>query len=151
VSDNRRDEIGELVHRYSDAVTRRDGVQWSSCWADDASWALSPARAVSGRDEIVQLWRAAMAGMEGVVHNVLHGAVSVDGATATGQWYISEHYRRVSGEAGLLLARYDDTYVKQDGRWLFASRTLVPSYQGPPDLSGTFSKPAGFSDKEEKK
>ena len=50
MSDNQRDEIGELVHRYSDAVTRRDGVQWSSCWADDASWALSPS-AASGTGE----------------------------------------------------------------------------------------------------
>jgi hypothetical protein len=105
---------------------------------------LSPSHAVTGRDEIVQMWRDAMAKLEGVVQNVLHGTVSVDGETARGHWYMSEHYRRVTGEATLLLARYDDTYVKRDGHWLFASRTLVPSYQGPPDLSGKFHTPVGL-------
>ena len=28
-----RDDIEDLVHRYSDAVVHRDGQQWASTWA----------------------------------------------------------------------------------------------------------------------
>jgi ketosteroid isomerase-like protein len=133
-----RDAIAELVHRYSDAVSRRDIEQWTTCWADDASWSIRTDRTARGRDEIVALFHRALATLEGVVQNVLHGAVTVDGGAASGRWHIVEYYRRVGGEAGLLLAYYDDTYVERAGRWQFAGRTLVPSYQGQPDLSGTF-------------
>ena len=73
-----------------------------------------------------------------VVQTVNNGAVDIDGTTATGRWHINEHFRRMNGDVGLLLAYYDDTYVLVDHSWLFASRTLVVQYQGPPDLSAPF-------------
>jgi uncharacterized protein (TIGR02246 family) len=139
MSQDARSAIGELVHRYSDAVTRSDDLQWSNCWAEDASWTLRSDRKADGRDAIVEMWRHAMATLDGVVQIVLNGAVYVDGPTAArGRWYICEYLRPVAGDAGMLLAHYDDTYVRTNDRWLFASRALVPHYQGPPDLSGTF-------------
>jgi len=141
-----REAIADLVHRYADAVTRRDTVQWSSCWADDARWVLSFERTACGREEIVALFERAISTLEAVVQNVLNGTSCVDGSSGTGRWYLVEHYRRITGEPGLLLARYDDTYVEREHRWLFASRTLVPSYQGPPDLSGAFPVPEGHGD-----
>jgi len=133
-----RDAIAELVHRYADAVVRRDAEQWSSTWADDARWVLGPSRDVSGRDDIVKLWTAAVATFTAIVQNALNGEVTLDGDRGSGRWYIMEHYLRASGEPGILLAHYDDTYVRRDGRWLFASRTLVVHYNGPPDLSAPF-------------
>lgn len=135
-----RESIAALVHRYSDAVVHRDAAQWGSCWAQDAKWHLGPGRSVEGRPAIVDLWVKAMGGMAAVVQMVNNGAVQFegDGYAATGRWYINEHYVRTNGTTGLLLAHYDDTYVAADGEWLFASRTLVPHYQGPPDLSAPF-------------
>jgi SnoaL-like domain len=139
MSQDARSAIGDLVHRYSDAVTRRDDGQWSSCWAEDAGWTLRSDRIAVGRDAIVEMWRQAMATLDGVVQVVLNGSVCVEGPTAArGRWYICEYFRPVAGEASMLLAHYDDTYVEHGRRWLFASRTLVPHYQGPPDLTGTF-------------
>ena len=135
-----RDAISDLVHRYSDGVTRRDVAQWTSCWADDARWSISADRTAVGREEIVALLAHALASLEGVVQNVLHGSVTIDGRTAAGRWHIVEYQRRVGGESRLLLAHYDDTYVERQGCWQFASRTLVRSYEGPPDLSGMFTK-----------
>ena len=34
----------------------------------------------------------------------------------------------------MLLAWYDDTYVCEDGSWLFASRRLTPIYRGHADF-----------------
>ena len=38
-----------------------------------------------------------------------------------------------------MLARYDDAYRKVDGQWRFARRFLQQHYNGPPDLSATFT------------
>lgn len=136
-----RDEIADLVHRYADGVTRRDVEQWATCWDDDATWEISPARTATGRAGLVAMLEDAFAILDGVVQNVLNGTVTVTGDRGSGRWYLMEHLRRVSGEATLLLFRYEDTYVRRNGSWLFSSRTLIPSYQGPPDLSGVFDQP----------
>jgi len=133
-----REQIAELVHRYADAVVHRDGERWGATWDAEARWILGPTRDVTGRDAIVALWTQAMAGFEAVVQNVVNGEVTVTGDTASGRWYIMEHFRRAGGAPGMLLAFYDDTYVRRDGAWRFASRALSPQYQGPPDLSAPF-------------
>jgi ketosteroid isomerase-like protein len=134
-----RDDIVDLVHRYSDAVCRKDRPQWAATWADDAWWDLGKGRLTTGRDEIVEFWQKAVDGLVVVVQVVHNGTVSIDGDTATGRWYVSEHLERGNGVKGMLLAWYDDTYVRRDGQWLFASRKLGSLYHGAPDLSGTFT------------
>ena len=133
-----REAIAALVHRYADAVVRRDPPQWAACWAEDARWHLGPGRSVEGRDAITELWAKAMGQFAAVVQTVNNSEVHVTGATATGRCYINEHFRRMNGDPGMLLAYYDDTYVCIDGDWLFSSRALVAQYQGPPDLSAPF-------------
>jgi ketosteroid isomerase-like protein len=138
VSKTDRELLAELVHRYADAVVHRDGEQWAATWAEDATWVLGPGREVVGRTAIVELWQGAMGRFDAVVQNVVNGEVTVDGDTASGRWYIMEHFRKSSGEPGILLAFYDDTYVRAGIGWLFASRRLSAQYQGPPDLSAPF-------------
>jgi hypothetical protein len=139
-----RDDIADLVHLYADAVVHRDGAQWGSTWAGDASWNLGRGRKVEGRDAIVDLWHKAMGGFTAVVQMVANGMVREEAPDeqgrerASGRWYIFENFQRSDGTAGILLAFYDDEYVKVDGRWHFASRELTPQYQGPPGLSVPF-------------
>jgi ketosteroid isomerase-like protein len=132
--------IQRLIHRYADAVVHRDGAQWASCWAEDAVWDLGRGRLVEGKAAILELWYSAMTGMAAVVQTVQNGDVTTGGTadTATGRWYISERFRRTDGVAGILLAHYDDVYVRIDGTWLFSRRFLQPHYMGPPDLSADF-------------
>lgn len=135
-----RADISDLVHRYSDAVTRRDVDQWASCWSRDGRWELRADRVASDPEGRLAILRHAFGVIEGVVQMVSNGSVVVSApAAATGRWYIVEHLRRATGETGLLLGHYDDTYVCEDGHWLFMARTLVPHYQGPPDLTGVFT------------
>jgi ActR/RegA family two-component response regulator len=135
-----RDAIQDLVHLYADAVVRRDAAQWTATWADDAVWELGKGRRVEGRDNIVALWSGAMSGFAAVVQNVVNGTATLDLAagTGSGRWYIIEHWQRADDSRGILLAYYDDIYVRVDDTWLFASRELVVQYGGPPDLSGPF-------------
>jgi hypothetical protein len=45
------------------------------------------------------------------------------GDTATGRWYVQEHFR-VNGEVGKLYAVYHDEYVRQNDGWRFSKRSL---------------------------
>lgn len=136
-----RDDISDLVHRYSDAVSRKDRTEWAATWADDARWDLGKGRVTTGKADIVAFWQHAVDQLVAVVQMTHNGTVTVNanGDTATGRWYISEHASRSNGVVGILLAWYDDTYVRVDGRWLFSSRSLGSLYHGPPDLTGEFT------------
>ena len=139
-----RDRIEDLVHRYSDAVVHRDAQQWASTWAPDGVWDLGGGRRVEGRDAIVEQWHESMARYPVVVQTVLNGAVELDedAGTGSGRWYLQEIERRIDGEALVMAAQYDDTYVRVDGAWRFASRRLSIHYRGPADLTGTFAAEA---------
>ena len=145
--------VQRLVHRYADAVVHRDAARWGRCWAEDAQWDLGRGRHVVGRPAIVELWQSAMAGMAAVVQNVLNGdawiagdsagddpgeAAGSVGERAHGRWYINERFRRANGVAGILLAHYDDDYVRSADGWLFMNRVLRVQYMGAPDLSADF-------------
>lgn len=140
-----RAAIEDLVHRYADAVVRRDEAQWASTWAQDAVWELGQGRRVEGRDSIVALWNAAMDGFAAVVQNVVNGTAALDDAagTGSGRWYIIEHWQRADDSRGILLAYYDDTYVRVGHEWLFSSRQLTIQYRGPADLSAPFLNARG--------
>lgn len=136
-----RDVIEELVHAYSDAVLHRDAERWAACWAPDAVWSMTGGRHVEGRDAIVELWRTSVDAYEAVVQHVHSGTVRLDDARGEGRWHISEHCRRRDGRPSILLAYYDDEYVRLEGGWRFAARALQVQYQGPPDLSAPFETP----------
>ena len=133
--------IDDIVHDYADAVVCRDGARWAATWDADGVWDLGGGFQISGRDAIYDLWKKAMGGFETVIQTVLNGRYEIDEAAGTGRGrqYIQEHFEKSKGEFGIMVAYYDDEYVRRDGRWLFSSRTLVPLYQGPPDLSGNLN------------
>ena len=131
---------GTLVHRYADAVCRRDAAAWSATWSPDGTWLLM-GQTLEGRDAIVAMWTTAMAGFEHVLQIVHNGSATLDPETGrgAGSWYISEHSRDVGGRNGFLLARYDDEYELLGTTWVFSRRSLAVAYMGPPDLTGTFA------------
>ena len=135
-------EIQRLIHRYADAVVHRDGVQWASCWAEQATWDLGRGRLVEGRDAIVDavvrgdgrdgLGRADGPQRRGVRRRQRRRAPPAAGTStsATGA---------PTAPPAILLAHYDDGYARVDGRWLFSRRFLQSHYTGPPDLSAEFT------------
>lgn len=137
--------VQRLVHQYADAVVHRDASQWGRCWSEQARWDLGRGRLVEGRDAIVELWLSAMAGFAAVVQTVQNGdawPAADDADTASGRWYVSERFCRTDGTRGILLAHYDDDYVRTADGWQFASRMLQVHYMGAPDLSADFMNTA---------
>ncbi len=132
-------EISDLVHRYCDAVVRKDRDQWAATWASDSQWDLGGGRMMNGKAAIVDYWTGAVDAFDVVVQLAHNGQATVDGDRGTGRWYISEHTQRRDRSRGLLLAYYNDTYSRVDDQWLFASRAITVLYRGAADLSGNFS------------
>lgn len=120
--------IHELVASYGDAVTTRDGDAWIANWAEDAVWklpAIPGMERVEGRPAILKAWLDAMPGWPNQVNFQRCGAITVEGDRAWGHTYTDELNQDANGVWERWLNRYDDEWVKRDGRWLFASRSLT--------------------------
>ena len=114
--------IRELVESYNDAVMRFDGDAWASNWTDDATWSLPGMGDVTGKDNFYPLWKKAMSAYSFVGFFASAGPIVVSGDTAHGVWYQQEFLHRADGGRGEVTGRYEDDYVKRDGRWFFTKR-----------------------------
>ena len=114
--------IRELVESYNDAVMRFDGEAWASNWTEDAVWHLPGAGDVQGRATILTVWQGAMSAFGYVGFFASAGPIHVDGDTATGTWYQQEFLHGKDGSQRSVTGRYQDGYIKQDGRWYFKRR-----------------------------
>lgn len=113
--------IRALNESYADAVFRRDARAWGDCWAADASWDLM-GKTFSGRSAIVAAWEAAMAGFPFAAFFVQQGSLLIDHHSASGTVYTHEVLENLDGALIRPVGRYDDRYIRQHGRWLYAER-----------------------------
>ncbi len=114
--------IRELVESYNDAVMRFDGDAWKSNWTEDATWVLAGMGEFTGIDSIFPVWKGAMDGFSFVGFFASAGPIVVDGDSATGTWYQQEFLHQKDGAKRKVTGRYDDEYVRRDGRWFFSKR-----------------------------
>ncbi|HZO08180.1 MAG TPA: nuclear transport factor 2 family protein [Myxococcota bacterium] len=115
-----RDEIRELAHRYAVAVDSRDLDALVALFAPD----VRVGRDASGREALRRDFERQL-GAIGVsilfVGNHVIDFDAADEARASGIVYCSAQIQ--DGERWIRQAiRYDDSYVRRDGAWLFARR-----------------------------
>jgi uncharacterized protein (TIGR02246 family) len=118
--------IRELLEAYADAVCRVDADAWGATWAEDSVWELPDypeIGTIRGRANIVAAWTAAMAHYPGIIFIATPGSIEVRGDEALLRSYTSEVYDS-GGVTRRDRGRYEDVVVKQDGRWLFKSRSF---------------------------
>lgn len=113
--------IRVLHDSYADAVFRRDADEWGSNWAEDGHWHLM-GTTVEGRDSIVGLWNGAMAAFGFVAFFSQVAAIEIDGDQATGRVFTHEVLETHDGTISRPVGRYDDHYVKREGRWFYRER-----------------------------
>jgi ketosteroid isomerase-like protein len=114
--------IRERIESYGDAVFQRNEKAWAANWAEDSVWNLGGME-VSGKSNIVALWRQAMAGFSYVSFFGSPGAIRVEGNSADARVYTLEFLIEAAGKARRVVGQYDDQLVKQNGQWLFRART----------------------------
>lgn len=121
-----REELRDLVMRYSRGVDRRDYALIRSLYWDDAvddhgeMFCGSP-------DEYMQWLPQALAPLDSTIHSISNSLFVIDGDVAEGEHYgVAFHRTREQPRQEIVIyGRYYDRYERRDGVWKFARRKIV--------------------------
>jgi ketosteroid isomerase-like protein len=126
--------IRELIETYAHCADRRDAKGQMALFTADTHFVVymnakdpNPTQELHSREALAPIF-ADLNKYDATTHFLGQSTIlTLTAYEATGEAYCLAHHITVDGEKRrLMLAslRYRDTYVKQDGEWLFAERTL---------------------------
>jgi hypothetical protein len=125
--------IRELFDAYAHCADRRDAEGQKSLFAENTHFVVymngqgtEPTQVLDGREALTPVFDA-LNNYQATMHFNGQSTVVIDGDRATGESYcIAHHLFTDGGERKLMIAylRYQDTFAKIDGTWLFAERNL---------------------------
>lgn len=115
--------IRELIETFAVGTIRIDPEYWGTTWAEEASWKVpSMSEPVTGKSNIVSAFAEKLAYVDFISMSAFPTELDVDGDRARGQVYCQELIFPKTGGRRTVAGRFDDEYVKRDGRWYFLSR-----------------------------
>ena len=126
--------IRELVEAYAHCADRRDATGQMALFTADTHFVVfmnakdpNPSQELHSREALAPVF-ADLNRYAATMHFVGQSTIlALTGDRATGEAYTLAHHLTVDGgKRRLMIAalRYDDTFVKKDGAWLFAERKL---------------------------
>ena len=126
--------IRELVEAYAHCADRRDAQGQMSLFTTDTHFVVymnakdpTPSQALNSREALAPVF-ADLNKYDATTHFVGQSTIfTLTNERATGETYCLAHHLTVDGEKRRLMVaslRYQDTFVKKDGVWLFAERLL---------------------------
>jgi hypothetical protein len=126
--------IRELVEAYAHCADRRDAQGQMALFTADTHFVVymnakdpTPLQELHSREELAPVF-ADLNKYDATMHFVGQStSFTLTGDRATGEAYCIAHHLTVDSEKRHLMVaylRYDDTFVKADGAWLFAERLL---------------------------
>ena len=125
--------IRELVDAYAHCADRRLAEEQKALFTEDTPFVVymngqgsEPTQVLDGREALTPVFED-LNRYQVTQHFNGQSTISLDGDRATGESYcIAHHLFTEDGERKLMVAwlRYEDTFVKVDGDWLFAERNL---------------------------
>ena len=134
MTDADRLELRDLVQKYARAVDRRDADLLDSLFVDDAEMLVfldpastEPTSTIRGRQELARITKV-VSSYVATTHFIGNHLAEVAGDTATGETYcLGYHIYDQDGERrrDVWSIRYEDRYVRHEGRWHFAQRRLI--------------------------
>lgn len=136
-------QIRSLVHRYCDALCKRNREAWIATFAEDGVWNTGRGE-VAGHVALSDAFARIMELFQHVLQLTHNGEVNVDGDAAHGRWYITEYGLTAKQRRTFYIAHYDDDYRRTADGWRFQRRIATWLYHGEPDLRGTFGPPPGY-------
>jgi ketosteroid isomerase-like protein len=130
--------IRELVEAYAHCADRRDAKGQMALFTDDTHFVVymnaqdpKPSQELNSREALAPVF-ADLNQYVATMHFVGQSTIlSLTPDRGTGEAYCLAHHLTVDGaKRKLMIAalRYDDTFVKQDGAWLFAERLLYVNW-----------------------
>jgi uncharacterized protein (TIGR02246 family) len=137
-------EIRDLIVTYAMAFDDHDWERFGSLWTEDAAFIVEGSPPFEGREALLAFLTTCLPDDFEGRHMNPQTLISLadDGLSATAQTdvvWIPQNFENT------ILARYHDTVVKRDGRWLFQRREEfpVPYRPGPPPQSDTATSVSG--------
>jgi uncharacterized protein (TIGR02246 family) len=121
--------IQELCASYGDAVHRHDVERLASLWAEEARWQHPGYGTLQGRSAIIDALAQALNDFPMIHFLTMLGSLRIKQNHAIGTSYIAEVVTDNEGRTYRATGRYDDEFVKRDGRWFFVSRTYTLLHQ----------------------
>jgi hypothetical protein len=125
--------LRELFDAYAHCADRRDAKGQLALFTEDTHFVVymdgqgaEPTQVLDGREALAPVFDD-LNRYQATQHFNGQSTISLDGDRATGESYcIAHHLYTEDGERRLMIAhlRYGDTFVKRDGAWLFAERSL---------------------------
>ena len=138
--------IRELIEAYAHCADRRDATGQMALFTADTHFVVymnardpQPSQELHSREALAPVF-ADLNQYDATTHFVGQSTIfTLTGDRATGEAYCLAHHVTVNGgKRRLMLAslRYQDTFVKMDGAWLFAERLLYVDWVEERALSG---------------
>lgn len=131
------EDIKRVMIRYAHAMDSGfDEEAIGSCFTEDAQWSIQPSTPASGmyhgRDAIREFFAGLRSVYSWTMHNLDNAAINIadDGQSAVGTWYLvdpCEIRDEETGEpqAAFITGRYENTFVKVDGKWYIKELSAV--------------------------
>jgi uncharacterized protein (TIGR02246 family) len=129
-------EIEDLISRYCIAFDDQDWETFAGLWTEDAAFVVGDT-AFEGRTTMLEFLTTCLPEGYASKHMISRPLVELESDTRararTDVVWIAANFENT------IVARYVDTFVKQDGRWLFQRREEEPMrYRNePPPMSDT--------------
>ena len=126
-----RAEIQELRFRYHLAVNEKKPEMIQELFADNGEIDFAHLGKAEGKAAVNAFYQQALSDLVPFVKQFIHNhIITLDGDTGTGLSYL-EAKPIFNGESFLVAARFDDEYVRENGRWKFRKMTLLPYFMVP--------------------
>ena len=129
------EEIKKLKHSYCALCDDHyDADALAELFTEDAIWDGMERGRNDGREAIRQSFRDAPTRLPFAIHMVMNSIIEVDGDRATGVWYLFQPCTYAEGNQAVWgSARYDEEYVRVNGKWMFQHLTLSSHFWTPFD------------------
>ena len=129
------EEVKRLKHRYCAACDdnfNADAI--ASLFTENAVWDGGDFGKLEGREAIRSFFQKASQNMPFAIHMVLNPIIEVNGDTAKGTWYLFQSCTFADPDRAIWgSARYDDEYIRVDGRWMIRNIKVTSNFWTPFD------------------
>ncbi len=121
--------IRAVVHRYSDASSRRDAASVAATLTVDGEWHSPAMGSFRGREAVATFFSSMLEDWNAFLQGLRSGVVVLDATDpdrARGRWFVEETGQQSSGANLTVSGVYHDDYVREAGAWLIGRRRYDP-------------------------
>jgi uncharacterized protein (TIGR02246 family) len=129
-----RAEIQDLVARYFKVTDDDDEQALADCFTRDARFVATGFEGGAGRAGVMEFLKSARSTMQQTVHTPNYVHIKFKGLDEADGTVMAHLEIGIGGTTVYAAVRYLDTYAREDGKWLIASREMGAVHLGSWDV-----------------